>query len=219
MKNIEGLNFYQILKIQPNASFIEIKRAYKDALAIYGEGSLATYSLFSDDERAQLLKAIDKAFLTLIDEDKRAGYDRLLVDTGEVGASDLADKSQNKPVPLFADNNFISAEELASRVQKRSDSPEVKNLLTEVLGKDLISGNDLKRLRKACDIKILEIYVITKISATVLRSIEADRYESLPADVYLNNFLRSYAQILQIDSQRVIDGYYQNRSLACSEAQ
>ncbi len=60
--------------------------------------------------------------------------------------------------------------------------------------------------------------MITKISAMVLRSIEANRYESLPADVYLNNFLRSYAQILQIDSQRVIDGYYQSRSLVRSGA-
>ena len=213
MKNLEGLNFYQILKIQPNASFIEIKRAYKEALAVYGEGSLATYSLFSDEERAQLLKAIEKAFLTLLDEDKRAGYNRLLVDTGEVDASVLADKSQNKPIPLFSNNNFVSAEDIANRVKNKSAEKEVTALLKEVLGKDLISGGDLKRLRKACGIKILEINVITKISAMVLRSIEANRYESLPADVYLNNFLRSYAQILQVDSQRVIDGYYQNRSL------
>ena len=218
MKNLEGLNFYQILKIQSNASFIEIKRAYKEALAVYGEGSLATYSLFSDEERAQLLKAIEKAFLTLLDEDKRAGYDRLLVDTGEVDATALADKSQNKPIPLFSDNNFVSAEDIANRVKKKSAEKEVTALLKEVLGKDLISGDDLKRLRKACGIKILEINVITKISAMVLRSIEANRYESLPADVYLNNFLRSYAQILQIDSQRVIDGYYQNRSLVRSGA-
>ena len=213
MKNLEGLNFYQILKIQPNASFIEIKRAYKEALAVYGEGSLATYSLFSDEERTLLLKAIEKAFFTLIDEDKRAGYDRLLVDTGEVDSSVLADKSQNKPIPLFSNNDFVSAEDIANRVQKKSAEKEVTALLKEVLGKDLISGDDLKRLRNACGIKILEINVITKISAMVLRSIEANRYESLPADVYLNNFLRSYAQILQIDSQRVIDGYYQNRSL------
>ena len=218
MKNLEGLNFYQILKIQPNASFIEIKRAYKDALAIYGEGSLATYSLFSDEERTHLLKAIDNAFLTLVDKDKRAAYDRLLVDTGEMDACAMADKSQNKPIPLFSNHNFVSAEDLANRVKEKSAEKEVQTLLKEVLGKDLISGNDLKRLRKACDIKILEIYVVTKISATVLRSIEADRYESLPADVYLNNFLRSYAQILQIDSQRVIDGYYQSRSLARSQA-
>ncbi len=214
MKSFEGLNYYQILKIPANASFIEIKRAYKDALEIYGEGSLATYSLFSDDERVHLLKAIEKAFFTLVDEDKRAGYDRMLVDTGQVDASILANKTQNKPIPLFNDKNSLSADDLANRIRKKSAEKEIKALLEEVLGKDLISGDDLKRLRKALGIEIFEIYLITKISVAVLRTIEDNQFESLPADVYLNNFLRSYAEILQIDAPRVIDGYFNNMSLA-----
>jgi hypothetical protein len=214
MKSFEGLNYYQILKIPANASFIEIKRAYKDALEIYGEGSLATYSLFSDDERVHLLKAIEKSFFTLVDEDKRAGYDRMLVDTGQVDASILANKTQNKPIPLFNDKNSLSADDLANRIRKKSAEKEIKALLEEVLGKDLISGDDLKRLRKALGIEIFEIYLITKISVAVLRTIEDNQFESLPADVYLNNFLRSYAEILQIDAPRVIDGYFNNMSLA-----
>jgi hypothetical protein len=214
MKSFEGLNYYQILKIPANASFIEIKRAYKDALEIYGEGSLATYSLFSDDERVHLLKAIEKAFFTLVDEDKRAGYDRMLVDTGQVDASILANKTQTKPIPLFNDKNSLSADDLANRIRKKSAEKEVKALLKEVLGKDLISGDDLKRLRKALGIEIFEIYLITKISVAVLKTIEDNQFESLPADVYLNNFLRSYAEILQIDAPRVIDGYFNNMSLA-----
>ena len=214
MKSFEGLNYYQILKIPANASFIEIKRAYKDTLEIYGEGSLATYSLFSDDERVHLLKATEKAFFTLVDENKRVGYDRMLVDTGQVDASILTNKTQNKPTPLFNDKNSLSADDLAYRIRKKSAEKEVKALLKEVLGKDLVCGDDLKRLRKALGIEIFEIYLITKISVAVLRTIEDNQYESLPADVYLNNFLRSYAQILQIDAQRVIDGYFNNMSLA-----
>jgi curved DNA-binding protein CbpA len=214
MKNFEGLNYYQILKIPANASLIEIKRAYKDTLEIYEEGSLATYSLFSDDERTHLLTAIEKAFFTLVNEDKRAGYDRMLIDTGQVEASTLANKTRNKPIPLFNENNSISAEALADRIRKKSAEKEVKALLKEILGKDLISGDDLKNLRKAFAIEISEIYLITKISVSVLKTIEDDEYERLPADVYLNNFLRSYAQILQIDAARVIDGYFNNRSLA-----
>jgi curved DNA-binding protein CbpA len=214
MRSFEGLNYYQILKIPVNASFIEIKRAYKDALEIYGEGSLATYSLFSDDERVHLLKAIEKAFFTLVDEDKRAGYDRMLVDTGQVDASILTNKIQNKPIPLFNDKNSLNADDLADRIRRKSAEKEVTALLKEILGKDLISGDDLKRLRKAFGIEIFEIYLVTKISVSVLRTIEDDQYESLPADVYLNNFLRSYAEILQIDAPRVIDGYFNNMSQA-----
>jgi curved DNA-binding protein CbpA len=214
MKSFEGLNYYQILKIPANASFIEIKRAYKNALEIYEEGSLATYSLFSDDERAQLLTAIEKAFFTLVDEDKRAGYDRMLIKTGQVDASVLANKTRNEPIPLFNENNSLNADDLANRILNKSAQKEVKALLKEIHDKDLISGDDLKRLRKAFGIEISEIYLITKISVSVLKTIEDDQYERLPADVYLNNFLRSYAQILQIDAPRVIDGYFNNMSLA-----
>jgi len=214
MKSFEGLNYYQILEISPNASFIEIKRAYKDALEIYGDSSLATYSLFSDDERVRLLNAIEKAFLTLVNEDKRAGYDRMLVDTAQVEDAALTSKAQNKPIPLFNHKNSLNADELAERIRKKSAEKKVKALLKEVLGKDLVSGDDLKKLRKALGVEIFEIYLITKISVLVLKTIEDNQYESLPADVYLNNFLRSYAEILQIDAARVIDGYFNNMSLA-----
>jgi hypothetical protein len=138
----------------------------------------------------------------------------MLVDTGQVDASILANKTQNKPIPLFNDKNSLSADDLANRIRKKSAEKEIKALLEEVLGKDLISGDDLKRLRKALGIEIFEIYLITKISVAVLRTIEDNQFESLPADVYLNNFLRSYAEILQIDAPRVIDGYFNNMSLA-----
>jgi len=101
MRSFNGLNYYQILKIRPNSSFVEIKRAYQDALAIYREGSLATYSLFSPDDRVQILNAIEKAYITLIDEDKRAAYDRMLAVTAQVENSDLDAKVQNRPIPLF----------------------------------------------------------------------------------------------------------------------
>ena len=84
MKSLDKLNYYEILKIPLNASFIEIKQAFSYVLSIYDEDSTATYSLFSNGERDTILKAIEKAFLTLTDEDKRADYDRMLVESGQV---------------------------------------------------------------------------------------------------------------------------------------
>jgi cytoskeletal protein RodZ len=41
---------------------------------------------------------------------------------------------------------------------------------------------------------------------------EENRIESLPPKLYLKNFLRHYAEIVQIDSQKVIDGYLKHIS-------
>ena len=71
MKKFDGLNHYEILKIPVNSSFFEIKRAYKDALSLYGEDSLVTYALLSKAERDEILNEIENAFLTLTDEKKR----------------------------------------------------------------------------------------------------------------------------------------------------
>ena len=84
VKSIDKLNYYEILKIPLNASFVKIKQAYSYVLSVYDEDSFATYSLFSNGERDTILKAIEKAFLTLTDEDKRADYDRMLVESGQV---------------------------------------------------------------------------------------------------------------------------------------
>ena len=81
MKKFEDLSFYEILVIPVGASSYEIREAYKEALSIYNEDSLTTYSLFTDDERDKIRENVEEAFLTLIDEVKRADYDRMLVDS------------------------------------------------------------------------------------------------------------------------------------------
>jgi curved DNA-binding protein CbpA len=212
MKNLNGLNYYQVLQIPVNASYIEIKRAYKDSLSIYSEDSLATYSMFSNDERDNILKKIEEAFITLIDEKKRAAYDKMLVDSGQVEASGI--KTDKKtPTHLFHINTSTDENNLTERVRQRSKQEDFKRLSNEILSKDLISGSDLKRLRTTVGIELSEIDVVTKISVIVLRSIEENQLGNLPADIYLKNFLKSYAEILQIDSQKVVDGYLKNISI------
>jgi curved DNA-binding protein CbpA len=211
MKSFDGLNYYEILQIPLGASYIEITRAYRDALSIYEEDALATYFLFSNNERDNILKTIENAFITLIDENKRAAYDRMLVDSGQVDES-IIKKGQKKSLSLFPSQNFTSEQNLAERVRKKSEEKEIKKMSNEILSKELISGSDLKKLRKAVGLELFEIDAVTKISVTVLRSIEENQIENLPADIYLKNFLRSYAEILQIDSKSVVKGYLNNIS-------
>jgi len=210
MKTFEGENYYQILQVPANAGALEIRRAYRDALAIYEEESIATYSLFSAEQRAVLLQAIEKAFDTLINEDKRAAYNQMLIDTGQMEASIFSRQNQRK-LAAYSDTQSTSKEKSLSQwVQKKANAPEINKLMEEVRSKEMLSGRDLKQLREAFGIEFSEIYAITRISSTILNMIEADRFDDLPAEIYLKQFLKAYAEILQIDPQHVIQGYLKN---------
>ena len=208
MKSFEGENFYRVLNIPGSANAIEIRRAYLDILDIYKEDSIATYSLFSPGQREALLQVIEEAFDTLINEGKRAAYDQMLIDTGQVDPAVFFIQPAEKQA-AHPDSQGISKEKsLRQWVQQKSETPEIRSLVEQILHKELVSGRDLKRLREAFGIEINEIYAVTKISSSVLNMIEADRFEALPAAIYLKQFLKSYAEILQIDPRHVAEGYF-----------
>lgn len=208
MKTFEGENYYQILNVSGGASTTEIRRAYMNTLEIYKEDSIATYSLFSSEQREIFLQAIEKAFDTLIDDNKRAAYNRMLVDTGQVDPGTFFKQSSEKPAAYSNTQGISKEKSLTQWVQKKSEAPEIKSLIDQMLSKELLSGKDLKQLREAFGIEIQEIYGITRISSAVLNMIEADKFDDLPAEIYLKQFLKSYAEILQIDPQHVIEGYF-----------
>ena len=211
MKYFDGLNYYEILKIPEKTSFLEIKQAYRDAVSIYGEDSLVTYSLFSTDEREKILKIIEEAFLTLIDGNKRAAYNKMLVDSGQSDTTFISDQSQSEPV--FHSGKAANDDPLAADATQTNQTDEEKQLSDEILSKSSVSGNDLKKLREALGVEIHEIHSLTRISVSVLNAIEENRLESLPPDVYLRNFLKLFAEVLQIDPMKIVDGYFKHISI------
>jgi DnaJ-class molecular chaperone len=214
MKKFDELNYYEILKIPINSSYFEIKKAYKDALSLYDEDSVITYSLFSRDERDEILKKIEDAFSTLIHENKRAAYDQMLVDSGQIKALISSREKQYQFSIRSSDRTMVDENHLHSRVKEKIDAEDVQNLLNEIFSKGLLSGNDLKKFREAVGVDIREIHSLTKISISVLNAIEENRFERLPPVTYLKNFLKSYAKILQLDPQKVVDGYLKTISLS-----
>jgi len=82
MKPFREQNYYELLEIIPDASPLEIRRAYKRVFDLYQDESIVSYSFFSKDERAEILSLLEKAYLTLIDLESRAQYDRRLIELG-----------------------------------------------------------------------------------------------------------------------------------------
>ena len=214
MKKFDELNYYEILKIPINSPYFQIKQAYKDALSLYDQDSALTYSLFSREERDEILKKIEDAHSTLTDDNKRAAYDRMLVDSGQVKAPISFGVKQYQSSLRSTGRTMEGEDHIHSKVKENISTEGVQNLSKELFSNELISGDDLKKFRKALSVDILEIHTITKISVSVLNAIEENRFERLPPDIYLKNFLNSYAKVLQLDPKKVVDGYFRTISLS-----
>lgn len=212
MKRFEQLNYYEILEVPVGASSFEIRQAYKEALSLYDEDSLSTYALFSGEERERILQIIEEAFYTLVDENKRDAYIKGLVDEGRLDIPAGSGEERKVPIPLFHQDSPTTERSHLERIRGRIAESGSKELAAEILSRDLISGNDLRACRNSMGIGLQEVYEITRISVSSLQALEEDRYDRLPPLIYVKNFLRSYAELLGLDVQKVIDGYVRHMS-------
>jgi curved DNA-binding protein CbpA len=78
VKRLAEQTLYEILDVPAGAAYAEIERAYERAVALYGPGSIVTYTLMSTEEASQLSARIEEARRTLLDEAARTHYDETL---------------------------------------------------------------------------------------------------------------------------------------------
>lgn len=133
MKRFEEQNYYEMLEIAFDASSNEIDRAYKNAVAIYSEDSLLTYSLFTSDEREAILKKLEEAYNTLIDDTRRRYYDKRLrlcqtnYDNQEQMNIELIQPPEDNQ--FVAHSHYLTNKGQPNRVARTSDTEIGTNLL------------------------------------------------------------------------------------------
>lgn len=213
MRNFKKLNYYEMLRVPANATLFELKQAYSDALAIYGHDSLATYSLFPEEERRAILETLETAFRTLTDATRRTAYNQTLVQTGALDPSKLAANQPKKPVPIFESTGITDKVLLKRKISKKISAASISQLSRDIAAADSISGHDLKKLREKIGVSLDEIYGATRISISTIKAIEDDEFENLPSALYLKNFLRAYASLVKLEPQTVIEGYLKHAGL------
>lgn len=203
--NYEDQNYYELLDIDYQASPEEIKRAYQFTVKVFGSQSMATYSLFTNQQRERVLSRVDEAYKTLIDSQKRKKYDEDLLKAGKW-----------KKRPLSPSMDFLKGAEGAQKeVHGRQDvhilSDEKRNLISSTIisieSETGYNGPALRKIRELKGITLDEISSKTKINKNYLAFIEEERYELLPPEVYLKGFLSQVAKMLGLDPQKVTGDY------------
>jgi len=187
IKGIKDQTYYEVLEVSPAATPKEIQRAYEQAKETFDVDSLAIYSLFSEEEVREIQEAVEEAYRILMDEALRRSYDQDHVHS--VGGlppkepSEAQEVSEEKKTSLSFTGLSFNAEGVVYR------------------------GKALKEVRERMGVEPQTISKETKISIKTLEWIEEEAFEKLPPLVYLKGFLKSYAQSLGLDPQKVVEEY------------
>jgi hypothetical protein len=208
-------NYYDALDVSSDATLQEIERAYWIARSTYQTDSVATYSLFSDQENAEILRRVEEAYAVLSDARMRREYDARLrrESSGESTPARLAPPPRIRE-PEAAPEPPVEVEpvaEVASLQPPVRLKPRVtiEPSLDENLDPDdgVFDGPVLRRIRMSRGVELEEICGVTKISELYLQFLEENRYHDLPAAVYVRGFVKEYAKCLRLDPLQVANTY------------
>jgi len=187
LKGIKDQTYYEVLEVSRAATPKEIQRAYERARETFAVDSLAIYSLFSEAEVKEIQEAVEEARRILMDEELRRSYDQAHFQTETEAATEAPSETREVPGEKKASLAF-------------------SGLLFNTV-REAYRGKDLKEVRERMGVEREAISKETKISMKVLEWIEEEAFEALPPLVYLKGFLKSYAQSLGLDPQKVVEGY------------
>ncbi len=189
MKPIKQQTYYEILEVNPAATIKEIQMAYDHAKETFHSDSVAIYSLFSEAEIHEIQVAIEEAYRVLMDEALRKRYDQSHFQMSEGPKWEKTSEIQETP---WEKKTALSFTDLSADT-----------------GKEIYRGRTLRQIRERMGVDLKTVSVETKINMKILEWIEEEALDKLPALVYLKGFLRSYAQSLGLDYQKVTEGYMQ----------
>jgi Helix-turn-helix domain len=296
VKPVAEQTLYEILEVPPDAPECEIVKAWERAEALYGPGSLTTYTLVSPEEAAVMGAKLEEALNVLLDPKERMRYDERIQATPAANGAQHEEPSGtwSEPaalppiipplalVPFYdpseAEDDGSTAEEPAEAPRadgaERSDpapillskvaaEPEPIPLLTPapisppfaallespaalavsplaapaktpeaprppapappreaefVLPEGAaFTGEFLRCAREARGLGIQQVCERTKVARHHLENIEADRYEKLPAPVFLRGILMALARELRLDGQKVARSYLEAAAQAAGK--
>jgi flagellar biosynthesis protein FlhG len=195
MKPYSEQTHYEILELAPDAPPDQVERAYRVARATYASDSLATYSVYDESELSALQERIELAYAVLADPERRSAYDATL------GASPRVELALS-----FADEEEKGLE----------SAPEIRGF-EEGVDDGPWGGARLRRWRIARGIELDRIASTTKVSVSYLRSLEEERFDALPATVYVRGFLTAYARAVGLEADRVVPQYMERVARARPE--
>ena len=196
MKSLSEQNHYEILEVPHASDAAEIERAYQLLIATYADDALAGYSIFEDGDVEMIRERVETAYRVLSDDDTRRAYDESLQAWRSNGSG---------PMSIVAPSAGEVEVPETRRLQQPVETLEDLGDVDEEEGE--FDGARLRRTRVRLGIEIDDVGRVTKVNPVYLRFIEEERFEDLPARVYVRGFVTAYASCVGLDSRRAAESY------------
>ncbi len=177
---------YDVLGVSRGASDEEVRRANKRQRELYSPGSLPLVSLIDETELRAELARIQEAYDTILDPVRRRAYNLSTFPESELD-NDLPPVSR----PSLSPDQLMLQAEVSREVH-----PEAE-----------FTGELLRRVRESQGVDIGDISAKTKIAPAHLVALECERYDELPAEVYVRGFVQQLARQLNLDPAQVVKTY------------
>jgi hypothetical protein len=189
MKDMEECNYYELLEVTEETPKSIIQEAYQSYCTLFDKDSIVSYNFISEHEREEMLNRLQKAYETLMDDQKRIHYDKKIfnrigrwyhsVSEGPISEEDRSAKTPGKRAVEVRLEDFIE------------ETGQVS----------------LRKLRESIGITIEKVSIITKIRIPILQALENRDYSRLPSPIYVKGHLKSYARVLGIEPEKLIQAY------------
>lgn len=200
---IPDQDHYELLELPRDATHAEVERAYRLARATWAQGALASYSVASEAELDALRERVEQAYRVLSDADARGAYDAAL--------GRLRPPPREEPDLAFDEDEKegLAPAELPAEIEVFEDfsGPEDGHW----------TGPALRRTRLARGLELEQLTAITKVKVDYLRCIEEERFDALPAAVYVRGFVVAYARCLGLDAGRIANDFLERFAAARPE--
>jgi len=173
-------DYYDILDICRDATSTEIIQSYRLAISTYDADSQASYSMFDEQQLLEIRSEVEEAYKTLSHSERRRVYDSLL-------------NSTTGKLPVEGDENvyYLNFQTDESRASE----------------KDVITGLQLKNIRKSRGISLEMMAQRTGLSVRDLQAIEEEEITLLENIKPLKDSLLLYASEIGSDAEQLSRAY------------